>query len=247
MSDEDRTGPLSPVPKRFMDTTDEKLAVIISDLKDIKPQVNETNKAVVGLQVDMRNMGERVSKVEERVEKGHDCHNIEVIAELKTSAKEQSTKFITDAREDAQQAEKIRNLAKEAAALEADVDDIRKGPRRMFYGLIAIVVTLMSSAGMAVWFLSGLNTELKEERLQRAEQIKTIRAEIDSVGVIADPTPLKTEVSELREVVQTSNGHAEEYNAQCEGMSEFEKRFWRDTLIKRGRRIPESCFQSQEE
>ena len=231
--------PSSDHPK----STDEKLAVIINDLKDIKPQVKSTNDTVITLQTDMRNMGERVTKVEEKVEKGHECLNVEVISELKTSAKDQSDRFLLDAKADAAHAEKLKNLVKEAATLEADVKDIQRAPRRMFYAMLGIFVTLLSGAGGALWFLSGLNTELKEERVQRAEQIKAIRSEIDSVGVIADPTPIQTEVSELREVVEESNGHEQEFNELCKGMRPYVRRFMRDSLQEQGKRIPTSCYE----
>jgi hypothetical protein len=221
--------------------TDQKLAVIINDLKDIKPQVKETNDTVIELQTDMKNMGTRVTKVEDKVERGHDCYNVEIISELKTHAKDQSDRFLLEAKSDAEHAEKLKNLVKEAATLEADVKDIQRAPRRMFYAMMGIFVTLLTGAGGAVWFLSGLNTELKEERVQRAEQIQAIRSEIGSVGDIADTTPIQTEVSELREVVESSNGHEEEFNALCDGMRPYVKRFMRDSLIEQGKRVPSSC------
>lgn len=241
----DDRGPLTPIPQKFLNRTEEKLAVISTVLQEMKPQVGETNKAVVELKTEMKGMGTRLTKVEDKVDRGHGCLNVDVIAELKTNDREQSQKIETDIQKGIERGAVIKGLTKEAASLEADVEDIKKAPRRMLYGLLGIIITLVGGAGTIVWFLSGLNTEVRFEREQRTEQFKMVKAQIEAVGDVADVAPVRADISELNKAVKVSNGHEEEYNEICLEMPRYMKRFVKTEFLKKGKRIPMSCLEEE--
>jgi small-conductance mechanosensitive channel len=212
-------------------------------IPDIKKKVEETTRNVVELNVEMRGVSDRVSKVEEKVEKGHECAQVEVISEIKSDQRDTSRKIETDIQHGVKQEAEIKSLKKESASLETDVEEIKKAPRRMFFSLLGMVFTVLTGAGGAIWFLAELSKDVEFERTQRVEQSKRMFDAIKAVGTKADPTPITQEINQLEKTIQVSNGHEQEYNLLCADAPPYEKRVIRKSLRRRGKRIPSSCLE----
>ena len=79
--------------------------------------------------------------------------------------------------------------------------------------------------------------------MQRTQEFKRIESQIKSVGERSDNTPVKLAIEELEVEIEESGGQEKRYDSLCEGMMYHERRYMKKTLMKRGRRIPESCMQ----
>ena len=211
-------------------------------IPEIQRKVEATSNRVIELNIEVKGMRDRVTTIERKVDEGHACQQAEIISELKESQREAGKKIETDVQHGIRQAGEIALLQKEASGTVADVEDIKKAPRRMFYGFIGITLTVLMGAGGALWFLAELRKDVQHEREQRREQISRIEKQITTVAVRTDPTPVKREIATLTKAVVISNGHEEEFNELCIGMSPQDKQFMRNTLTKRSKRVPQSCF-----
>lgn len=220
-----------------------KSAAHTERIPEIVRKVEATGEKVVELKTELKGIGERVTKVEGKVDRGHDCFQVDVIAELKDNQRESSQKIERDIQEGIKTRADLESIVKSTAGTEADVEQIKKAPQRMFWSLLGLITTIVIGAGGAVWFLAELNKDVQFERQQRAEQIQRIESQIKTVATKTDPAPVRQELKALTEVVQTSNGHEEEFNSLCESMTSFEKRFTRETLTRRSKRIPTSCVE----
>ena len=212
-------------------------------LPDIKKKVEATSDTVVALGVKMDATTERVTKIESKVDRGHDCFQIDVISELKDNQREASQKIDKDVQEGIAHAGQLAAVVKDQSQTEADVQDIKKAPRRMFYGLIGVIAVLISGGLSAAWFLAKLETNVAHEQEARVEQFKRIEVQMEVVARQSDSTPLKLALEDLEEEIEESNGHAEEYNRLCDDMAQHEKRFMKRALLRRGTRIPASCLE----
>lgn len=212
-------------------------------IPEIKKKVESTSEKVIQLDTKFEAERERVTKIENKVEGGHDCYQVDVIAEVKDAQREASQKIEKDVQKGIEQEGKIAALVKEQSETEADVADIKKAPRRMFYGLLGVILTIVTGAGGAIWFLAQLESDVEHEREQRVEQFKRIETQIKQVAQKADPTPVKQALSDLSDDLEEANGHEEEFNRMCDGMGRYEKRFLKTSFSKRGKRVPASCLE----
>lgn len=225
-----------------MASTINKSARHTEKIPDIQKKVDQTTEGVIELKTEMRGMTDRVSKVEVKVDEGHACQIPDTIAALKDTQREASQKIELDVQHGIKQSGEITALKKETSEIEADVQDIKKVPRRMFYSLISIVITILVGSGGAVWFLAELSKDVEFERQQRTDQFERIETQIKAVGTKADPAQIRNELVELEQAVKTSNGHEEEFHLLCDGMPTYQRRTVRKVLLKNNRRIPESCL-----
>jgi hypothetical protein len=210
-------------------------------IPEIQKKVESTVEKVVTLVTKMDVTTERLTKIEDRVDRGHECFQVDVISELKDSQRESSQKIETDVRKGIEQQAQIAAIIRDQSQTETDVADIKKAPRRMFYGLVSIVITILIGAGGAVWFLAELGKDVEHEQEQRVEQFKRIETQIKVVATKADTAPMRTAIEGLEAEIETSNGHRQAYDDLCQDMPRHEKRFMRRTLAARGRSLPVSC------
>lgn len=185
-------------------------------IPEIQKKVEATSDRVIELNMEVKGMGHRVTKIERKVDEGHACQQAEIIYELKDSQREVSKKIETDVQHGIRQAGEIVLLQKEISGTVADVEDIKKTPRRMFYGLAGMALTVLIGSGGALWFLAELRKDVQHEREQRTEQISRIEKQITKVATHADPAPVKQEIQTLAKAVRASNGHetTEQYCAE---------------------------------
>lgn len=219
-----------------------KSAKHTEQIPEIKKKVDSTSDKVVALDTKMDAVTGRVTKVEDKVDRGHDCFQVDVIAELKDGQREASQKIEKDVQKGIKQAGEIAILKKDTSEVEADVSDIKKAPRRMFYGLVGLIVTVILLGLAGYRFVIEMRKDVEFERTQRTEQFKRLEGQVKAVGQKADTTPIKNEIDQLERAVKVSNGHEEEYNRLCDTMSSPEKRQFRGVLMRRGKRIPRSCM-----
>ena len=218
-------------------------ATFTEQIPDIKKKVDDTATKVIELDLKMGLTTERMGRVEAKVEAGHPCPQAKIVGNLQDLQRETSAKIEKDVQKGIAQAGKIAAVVKDQAQIEADVTDIRKAPRRMFYGLIGVIVVLISGGFSAAWFLAKLEANVVHERTQRSAQYKRIESQIKTVGRNSNVGPMKQALVDLEHEIEISNGHERAYNRLCLGMSRGEKVFMRGALSKQGRRLPPSCLE----
>lgn len=235
--------------KRLQSTLDKVVTAVnrsarhTEQIPAIRDKVDATSDKVIELDTKMDVTTERVTKIENKVDRGHDCVQVDVIASLRDDQREHSQKMSTDVNRVTAHGVKLEALKKDHEETAADVEDIKKAPRRMFYGLVGLVLTVSTLGGGALWFLAELNKDVEFERTQRTEQLKRIEKQMSTISSKADNTPVTLAIEELADEVQEeSNGRAKEYEGLCVGMPLHERRFMKSTLLKRGKRVPQSCL-----
>lgn len=212
-------------------------------IPEIKRKVEGTSEKVIKLDTKMEHVTERVEKIENKVDEGHECSQIDVIAEIKTDQRDSSQKIEADVQRGIKRSGEIAFLKKETAEIESNVEDIKKAPRRMFYGLIGVIITILTGSGGAVWFLAQLEADVSHEREQRVDQFNRIETQIKSIAKTSNPAPVIRQVQKLERTVDRSTDREEEYNTLCADMPRHEKGVFVKVLRRRGRRIPRSCLE----
>lgn len=212
-------------------------------IPDIKRKVEDTGTKVVELDTKMTVATERISRVETKVDDGHSCQKEEIISEIKENQRDTSQKIDIDVQKGVRRSSEIASIRSEQEQIGVDLQDIKQSPRRMFYGLIGIVITILMGSGGALWFLAELNKDVEFERTQREQQLRRIESSMKTLGDRADPTPVKLALEDLEDELEESSGSAEEYNALCKGMLSQERRVLRKVFTRRNKRVPVSCLQ----
>lgn len=247
------TPPPSPIKGQEVEKLNESIAKIASavnrsarhteQIPDIRNKVEITREKVIALDTKMGAVTERVAKVEDRVSAGHACQIPDTIEALKHSQRDSSQKLDITLQKDAKQSGEIRALKEDTVNILSDVADIKRAPQRLFYGLLGIVITLLTGAAGAVWFIAALSAEVEFERNRRTEQFQRIEQQLKGVARNTNPTPVIEQVEKLERTVRNSDGLEEEYNALCADMPFHEKRVFAKVLKRRGRRVPRSCLE----
>lgn len=244
-----RGRPVTEVDVDKLQTTLDKVVSAVNKsaahterIPDIEHDIKKTGKDIVRLETKMDGVCGRVEKVEAKVDQPHDCFQVGVLARLEQNQREASQKIETDVNKGIEQKAELAALSKEHSETAADVEDIKKAPRRMFYGLIGLVLTVFTLGAGGLWFLAELNKDVEHEREVRIEQYKRIETGLSKIARTSNTAPVKQAISKLTEEVEESNGHAQEFELLCDGMQSREKRQMRDILMRRGKRVPRSCL-----
>lgn len=244
---------LTPIPisvdLKEMDASIRKIADAVNKsarhterIPNMERKVEVAGTKVVELGVKMETMGERVTRVEDKIDKGHECVQVEIIGELKAGHREASQKIELDARQGVEHREKLERLSSASSLLVSEVEEIKKAPRRLFYGLLGAVLVVLSGAGGAVWFLAELSKDVEHERVQRADQFSRIERELKGISTVrVNTSEMKQGMIHLEKAVGRSSEQEVEYRRLCEDMTTGERRMMRRLLIKRGKRVPSSC------
>lgn len=217
-----------------------KSAMHTARIPKIERKVDATSDKVIELNTKFAGTSERVNKIEDKVDQGHRCVQIDVISELKDSQREASQKIELGTRNDIAGVARLDHVERLATATESDVEEIKKAPRKMFLSFVGVVLTVASGFIGGIWFLAELGKDVEFERAQRTEQMQRIELQVKSLGKKADPTPIKQELRELGRAVTNSR---DEFNNLCVGLSPGEKRALVKLFRRRGREIPTSCMQ----
>lgn len=209
----------------------------------IKKKVEDTGLKVVELDTKMAVASERLTRVEGKVENGHSCYKEDTISELRESQRDTSQKIELDMQKGVRQSSEIATLKLNQTSMGVDIQDIKKSPRRMFYGFIGIVITVLVYSGGAIWFLAELNKDVEFEREQRTTQFQRIEKQLNTVVNNADQSTIYQKIQVLTKAMEASTDYEKAYNNLCNNMTIYEKRFTRDTLHRRERQIPVSCME----
>lgn len=217
-----------------------KSAAHTARIPKIESKVDATSDKVIELNTKLANASDRVNKIEDKVDQGHRCVQVEIISELKDNQRETSQKIEAGAHRSIAGSARMDNIEKIATTTESDVEEIKKAPRKMFYSLIGVMITVATGLAGGIWFLAELSKDVEFERAQRTEQMQRIEVEVKTIGKKADPTPIKQELQELGRAVSHSR---DEFDNLCIGLSSGEKRSLIKLFRRRGRKTPTSCEQ----
>jgi len=216
-----------------------KSATHTARIPKIERKVDSTSDKVIELDTKLAVASERVNKIEGKVDQGHQCVQIDVISELRDGHRSALRRIETGAHKAIEGAVRLDSVVKSAASTEEDVEEIKKAPKKMFYSLIGVLVTVAFGLGGGIWFLAELSKDVEFERVQRMEQMQRIEVQVKALGRKTDPAPIKQELQELGRAV--TNSH-DEYNKLCVGLSSGEKRALGSLFRRRGKKIPASCL-----
>lgn len=219
-----------------------KSAWHIEKIPDIQEKIEVTGSKIVELDIKMGSVWDRISKVESKVDDRHRCEKKSSIDDLKTRQRQTEEKIMAKLGEGAAHRAQIDSMSRMITDTEADVEEIKRAPRKMLYTLIALIATLLTGSGGAVWFLAELTKDVEFERVQRTEQFDRIEKRIKEVGKKYDTTPVRAAIKSLEEEIEASDNREKVYDDLCKGMTMNERKLLRLTLKRRDKRIPTSCF-----
>lgn len=184
----------------------------------------------------------KVSAIEQRVAdstKPHGCSHDNTIKELRIDSKSASNRLEQGARVGVEHSTKIDGLEKTVSDVEMNIADIKQSPRRMLYGMAGIILTLLTTAGGAVWFLAELGKDVEFEREQRT----IIQEQVKSMAKRADHGPVLKRLESLEKGMNITQEWEEGYNQLCKGMTRQERRFMKNMLRRREKAVPNSCLE----
>lgn len=149
----------------------QKTARHVSEIPEIKERVNSTSEKVVELKTKLEGLDTRVGGVERRMDRGHDCYQVDVIAKLSDNGKKSAADHQEEVVEGVRAAGKI-------ASIENDVTEIKRSKKWIVGVVVGLLFPIAGSIGSAIWLAASLSArvETQEElQRQRLEQVtKTI-------------------------------------------------------------------------
>jgi len=165
---------------------------------------------------EMKGLDRRVEKVEER---GHDCAQVAVIADLRDASLETRRKVETSVVEGIKTRERLNTAQDDLVAVDKEVKRFSNARRSFVMGLIGLIIFGLSSVGSLIWFLSALDTQVATEQRERRDSYARLEMQLGKMSKTANTAPVQREIRTLTKAVQKANGHetTEEF---CSGLSD---------------------------
>lgn len=170
----------------------EALAVIKSDVREMKPEVHKTSKTVVELATKQRVADNRIKTLETKTDgladttaklsqpRPHDCINANKIGDLEEDLK--------------QHALGLTEAAKDVAAAGADINELKQGQSKFIYWLLGAAVIVVGS--VVGWYASYRVTTNEVGHLT-SEQTK-LRVSVESLQKTTKALPVKVDSAAQR-------------------------------------------------
>lgn len=139
----------------------QKTSRFVSEIPEVKDKVNATGDKVIELKAQIGGLDTRVIGLERRMERPHDCYQIDIISRLSEREKQSSATLEESVLGDIKVAEKINYI-------ERDVTDI-KGSKKWLIGvMVGLLFPVLGSIGSAIWLAASLSEKVEaQEQLQR--------------------------------------------------------------------------------
>jgi hypothetical protein len=214
----------------------------IARIPAIEEKLDDAVERVTRVEEKTAGNTSKVSALERRVSdssKPHDCSHDSTLKELRIDSKSTASRLEQGARVGVEHSTKLEGLEKTVSGVESDIEDIKQSPKRVVLGMASIIVTLLTMAGGAVWFLAELNKDVEFERTQRA----AIQEQIKTMAKRADHGPVLKRLESLEKGMNITQEWEEGYNQLCNGMTRQERRFMKNMLRRRGKAVPDSCLE----
>jgi DNA-binding NarL/FixJ family response regulator len=169
------------------------------------------------------------------------------MAAVDTELKEQNERQHEDIRQGTATKGRVKTAEDDIVELDKKIEEGKKGRWKVALAMIGVMVAALSAGGSSIWWAAKTegSVELndaaddrfrKQQALTDENQNKAIKGVSESLGRVSKS------LDGLKRTIIDSNGHAEEYNALCEGLSRRERESERRRLELRGKRIPTSCL-----
>ena len=143
----------------------------VKELPDIKSKVEATGRHLTDIGSKVEVLDNRVNRVEQRLDHGHDCYQVDVIAKISENGKKSAADLQTDIQSGIKVGEKLNYI-------EENVKSIQSGSKWLVGTLVGLALPILGSIGSAIWFAADLSARMEaQERTQqqRMEQVeKTI-------------------------------------------------------------------------
>ena len=214
----------------------------IARIPEIENKLDNAVERVTRVEEKVDSNKDKVAQLDRRVAESnapHACSHDNTIKELRLDQKSTTGRLEQSARVGVEHSTKIQGLEKSVSEVETSVTDIKQTPRRMIYGMVSILVTLLMTAGGAVWFLAELGKDVEFERTQRT----ILQEQLKSMAQKADQAPVLKRLKSLEKGMNITQEWEEGYNQLCKGMTRQEQRFMKNMLRRRGKAVPDSCLE----
>ncbi len=138
-------------------------------IPEIKTKVYASSEKLIELNTIVVAMDERVDRVEQRIDHGHDCYQVDTISNVSESSKQIAATIHDYLESSIKASEKVKRI-------EDDVREI-KGNRKWLIGvIIGLLVPMLGSIGSAIWLAATLNERVETQEAVRRQQIERVES-----------------------------------------------------------------------
>lgn len=217
-----------------LDRATHRMAILVDQIPDVQSETVTLGAQVDVVDAKVNQVTARVEKVEGKIDSGHRCAKVSTIDRLGT---------LVDRQEERLTATTLQNVAidQKLHSMGTDIRSYEQHRREWFRTLAAIFITLASTLGSGIWFLSRLEHRVEVGEQQRQEQYRRLEGELRRLPPAQ--TALTSEVRDLRRMVVDSqeDDSGEVLRDLCKMMPSRERRAVRSKLKAMKAPIPPAC------
>jgi hypothetical protein len=212
-------NPFSPIPTPIEEDSEEEVSKIhnapdawkkLEKIDGVIHRMIEPIRMIPDINDKVSNLGERVSKVEERLQvtkeqigeldRPHNCLQVVTIQKVE-GATEELRKAIED---------DDRKLAVIGATV-TSIDEngtkfFKDTTRTNYYFWAGTLVTLLFSVFGAIWYVRGITADIALESQTRDVQYRHVEEILNKVSVQTNPAPITEKIDQLQTAVEQGNG-----------------------------------------
>lgn len=143
----------------------------VGDIPEIKTKVVSSSEKLIELNILVGTMDERVDRVEQQIDKGHDCYQVDTISNVSESSKQIAATIHDYLESSIKASEKVKRI-------EDDVREI-KGNRKWLIGIvIGLLIPMLGSIGSAIWLAATLNARVEAQEAVRRQQLERVESAV---------------------------------------------------------------------
>lgn len=175
-------GTPTPVPDWLGMTAQlNQIASYVAQIPEVRSLAEAANEGNIRVEERVKALDDRVTRVETKLEEGHDCSKVNTLQRLEAADVSLGAKMQEEIQGSIKHREKLSQVtlslekANEAIARNAAVK------RQLWIGTLGILLTVLTGMGGAIWFLATLNTEVSRDRSESTKQFNGITTQIKTL------------------------------------------------------------------
>lgn len=175
-----------------------------SQIPEVRSLAEAAKEGNVRVEERVRAIDDRVTRVEKKLDNGHDCSKLSTLQRLEAADAvlvervQDGIEASIKARERLVVASGRIDKANEAISKNAD------GKRHVLFAMVGVVMTVLAGLGGAVWFFSSLNTAVARDRVEGTKQFRHITIQIKAIEEKLDNSKVEAQIRALETAVQRS-------------------------------------------